>query len=141
MSKTKSRTRKKYRVNVPSLHHKIRDDQRVNKAKPWGSRTKYKIAFVARNRKKGKIFQVFVDPRSTKQGSDTLLFDSTEAYELTLNQVNSINQFMLAEHDSNTAASILSFPANKVGFRWIPRETLREIRRMAHKNKKLVLTS
>lgn len=119
---------KKYKVEVPTTHRKIRDETRTNRANKRGSKTKYKIAFVTRKRKtkgkkNGRIFQLFVDP-TTRNDGEKKIITTTEAYELTREQVNVIN-----EKKESTCLDILTSPVGKVDFRWISRDVLRTIRR------------
>ena len=126
-------TKKKYRVKLLENHRKVRDEERRKTANKRGSKTKYFMAFVARRSKKsGKLFQVFIDPRMDNDGVCT----SSEAYVLTKEAVADLEEFR-----RSTALNILTAPQNKVDFRWIPRDMLREIRRMARRGDATVLTT
>lgn len=125
---------KNYKVALREEHKKVRDEARHNRASKWGSKSKYYIAFVSRRRKiKGKrfgrVFQVYIDPVGKDLDSNTRVFDSTEAYELTREQVNEINALK-----TSTCLDILTSPVNQVQFRYIPRDVLRAIRRIVRRD-------
>ena len=120
-----------YKIVLPSEHRKVRDDQRAMVSHEHGKKTKYRVAFVARrNKKNGKLFHIAIDPR-TFLGGHT----SPEVYALTKEAVADLEQFR-----RSTALNILTSPQNKVDFRWVSRDTVREIRKMARDGRATVLT-
>lgn len=106
-----------YLVAVPQTHRKVRDGERTETANKYGSRTKYRVAVVRRRRtvngKKTTTHQIFIDPRTN---GESFRFTSPEAYEVNVNKFTELK-------------SLKDAPIDKVNFKFITREGIRDIRR------------
>ncbi len=121
-----------YKIQLPTAFGKVTEGKRVNRSTTHGSKTKFKVAVVKRRstitgprggKTYGRKYLVIVDPRRT--GSDP--FSSPEAYELTTKQISDLG---MNKGTSKASLDILEAPVNRVNFRWLSRDAVRQLRKI-----------